>query len=385
MPSPASPTPPTPSPTPSAAPSPPSSGASSAAPFLTVARSHGRVAFRLAGSAVSGTLSLRLALLWLAMAAAVFLVFCLTVGVGTGDYTVPLPDVVPALWGAGDDTAAVFVVQELRLPRAAVALLAGAAFGMAGAIFQSVTRNPLASPDMLGITQGAGTAVAAGIVAGAGPGLSSQTLGLGGALAAGLLIYLLAWNRGTTGYRIVLVGIGVSWMCVSLTYYLVSRAEVYQAQRVLGWLVGSLNDRGWAHARPLALALAVLVPLVLLLVRLQRALHLGDEVAVALGAPVQRTRMIVMLCGAALAAFATAAAGPVLFVALAAPQIAQRLARAAVPPVTAAALTGSVIVLVSDLISQRLLTDMVLPVGVVTGVLGAPFLMWQLARAERTL
>ncbi|WP_449064577.1 FecCD family ABC transporter permease [Planomonospora algeriensis] len=361
-----------------------SSKASAKTSPLTIARAPGRVAFRLARPAVSGFLRPRLALVWLALAAAASGVFCLTVGIGTGDYTVPLTDVVPALWGAGDDPAAVFVVQELRLPRAAVALLAGAAFGMAGALFQTVTRNPLASPDMLGITQGAGVAVTAGIVLGAGPGLGSQTLGLVGALAAGLLIYLLAWNRGTTGYRIVLVGIGVSWMCVSLTYYLLSRAEPYQAQQVLGWLVGNLNDRGWAHARPLAPALAVLVPVVLLLVRPQRALSLGDEVADALGIPVQRTRMIVMLCGAALAAFATAAAGPVLFVALAAPQITQRLTRAAAPPVTASALAGSVIVLVSDLIGQRLLTDMVLPVGVVTGVLGAPFLLWQLARAERT-
>ncbi|MBG0830160.1 iron chelate uptake ABC transporter family permease subunit [Planomonospora sp. ID67723] len=350
---------------------------------LELTRSGRRVAFRLTRPGVSGVLRLRLALVWLTLAVAAAGTFCLTVGIGSGDYTVPLGELLPALWGTGEP-ATVFVVQELRLPRAAVALLGGTAFGMAGAIFQAVTRNPLASPDMLGITQGAGAAVAAGIVLGTGPGLSTQTLGLAGALGAGLLIYLLAWNRGTTGYRIVLVGIGISWMCVSLTYYLLSRAELYQAQKMLGWLVGNLNDRGWAHAEPLALALAVLVPPVLLLGRLQRALLLGDEVAAGLGAPVQRVRMALLMCGAALAAFATAAAGPVLFVALAAPQIAQRLARSPAPPVTSAALTGSAIVLVSDLISQRLLHDTVLPVGVVTGVLGAPFLLWQLSRTGRT-
>nr|BFE84464.1 hypothetical protein GCM10020093_070650 [Planobispora longispora] len=248
-------------------------------------------------------------LVWLAMAATAFLVFCLTVGIGTGDYTIPLPDVVPALWGRATTPPPCSWSRSCGCPAPPWPCSPGppSAWPERSSSPSPATRWPArtcsASPR-------AGTAVAVGIVVGAGPGLGSQTLGLGGALAAGLLIYLLAWNRGTTGYRIVLVGIGVSWMCVSLTSYLVSRAEVYQAQRVLGWLVGNLNDRGWAHAQPLALALAVLAPLVLLLVRLQRALHLGDEVAGALGTPVQRTRMIVMLCGAALAAFATAAAAP---------------------------------------------------------------------------
>ncbi|MBB2912754.1 iron complex transport system permease protein [Streptosporangium becharense] len=351
-------------------------------PGLELVRSPGRVVFRVTRPRISGVLRPRLLLTWLVLAVAAAGVFGLTVGAGSGDYTVPPGGIVPALRGTGAP-ADVFVVRELRLPRAAVALLGGAALGMSGAIFQAVTRNPLASPDMLGITQGAGAAVAAGVVLGAGTGLGTQTLGLAGAVGAGLLIYLLAWNRGTTGYRIVLVGIGISWMCVSVTTYLLSRAEPYQAQKMLGWLVGNLNDRGWAHAQPLALALVVLVPPVLLLGRLQRALHLGDEVATGLGTPVQRVRMALLLCGAALAAFATAAAGPVLFVALAAPQIARRLARSPAPPVVSAALTGSVIVLVSDLIGQRLLADMVLPVGVVTGVLGAPFLLWQLARTGR--
>ncbi|MFD1933582.1 FecCD family ABC transporter permease [Nonomuraea mangrovi] len=349
---------------------------------LHLTRSRGRLAFRVDRPAVSGVLRPRLVLTWLVLAFVVFAALCLTVGVGAGDYAISPAAVVRALGGEGE-RADLFVVRGLRLPRAVVGLLAGAAFGLSGAIFQAITRNPLASPDMLGITQGAGAAVAAGIVLGLGAGLGLQGLGFAGAVATGLLIYLLAWKRGTTGYRIVLVGIGVSWMCVSLTSYLLSRAELYQAHKVLGWLVGNLNDRGWAHAGPLAVALAVLLPVVLLLVRLQRTLRLGDEVAGGLGTPVQRTRLALLLCGAAFAAFATAAAGPILFVSLAAPQIAQRMARTAAPPATAAALTGAAIVLVGDLISQRLMADSVLPVGVVTGVLGAPFLLWQLARANR--
>ncbi|MGW5684836.1 FecCD family ABC transporter permease [Nonomuraea sp. NPDC003754] len=349
-------------------------------PHLT--RSRDRLAFRVDRPAVSGVLRPRLVLTWLLLALVTLAVLCLAVGAGAGDYALAPAAVVRALAGEGE-RADLFVVWELRLPRAVVGLLAGAALGLSGAIFQAVTRNPLASPDMLGITQGAGAAVAAGIVLGAGAGLGLQWLGLAGAVAVGVLIYLLAWKRGTTGYRIVLVGIGVSWMCVSLTSYLLSRAELHQAQKVLGWLVGNLNDRGWAQAGPLAVTLAVLLPAVLLLVRLLRTLRLGDDVAGGLGTPVQRTRLALLLCGAAAAAFATAAAGPILFVALAAPQIAQRMARTAGPPATASALTGSVVVLVADLVSQRLMADSVLPVGVVTGVLGAPFLLWQLSRANR--
>lgn len=339
-----------------------------------------RTAFRLVRPAVSGTVRTRVLVVWLALALTAFLSFCLAVGIGAGDIAVPFGEILPALWGSGEP-ATLFLVHELRLPRAVVAVLTGAAFGMAGALFQSITRNPLASPDMLGITQGAGTAVVAAIVLGF-TGLGSQALGLAGALTAGLLIYVLAWNRGTTGYRIVLVGIGLSWICVSVTYYLLSRAEQYQAARALGWLVGNLNERGWDHARPPALALAVLVPVVLLLTRGQRALQLGDDVAIGLGVRVQRARVALLLCGAALAAFATAAAGPVLFVALAAPRLAQRLARAPMPPVTASAWAGATLVVVSDLISQRLLTETVLPVGVVTGALGAPVLLWHLARSR---
>jgi iron complex transport system permease protein len=321
-------------------------------------------------------------LVCLALAAATCVAFCVTIGFGSGDYQVTPDRVVRALLGSGE-FGDVLVVRTLRLPRTMVALLAGAAFGMSGAVFQAITRNPLASPDMLGITQGAGAAVAAGVAASVGTGLGTQFLGLAGALAAAVAIYVLAWNRGTTGYRIVLVGIGVSWVCVSVTTYLVSRTETYEAQRILGWLVGSLDSRGWPEARPLAIALVVLVPAALLLGRLQRTLGLGDEVAAGLGTPVQRVRLALLVCGAAFAAFATSAVGPVLFVALAAPQIARRLARTPAPPVISAALTGATGVLVADLLSQRLMEDAVIPVGVVTGVLGAPFLLWQLARANQ--
>lgn len=173
--------------------------------------------------------------------------------------------------------------------------------------------------------------VVAGIVLGWDGGLSTQALGLLGALTAGLLVYVLAWKRGTTGYRIVLVGIGIAWICTSITDYLLARGQRFQAQAALGWLVGNLNGRTWEQIGPLAITMAVLVPPAILLGRQIRVLQLGDDVAKGLGTRVHIVRVAVLLISVGLVAFGTATAGPVAFVALAAPQVAQRLAGDPVP------------------------------------------------------
>ncbi|MEH1164051.1 iron chelate uptake ABC transporter family permease subunit [Micromonospora sp. CPCC 205539] len=337
-------------------------------------------AFRLTTPPISGVLRPRTLAVCVALAAATFAVFC--VSLTLGDYPVSLPDVLRALAGS-DEPGPAFVVRELRLPRALTGLLVGAAFAVSGAIFQTITRNPLASPDMIGINAGATTAVVGGIVLGTGAGLSSSTLGVLGALATALLIYLLAWRRGASGYRIILIGIGIAWMCTSATDYLLTRAKLHEAQEAFGWLVGSINGRGWETVLPLAVAVGVLLPATLLLTLWSRTLSLGDDVARGLGTPVQRARFGLLIAGVGLVAFATAAAGPVLFVALAAPQVAQRLAGQATPPPVTSALTGAFMVLASDLLARYLIPDADLPVGVVTGALGAAFLLWLLARANR--
>ncbi|MFC4120957.1 FecCD family ABC transporter permease [Nonomuraea zeae] len=337
-----------------------------------------RVTFRLSVPPVSGVLRPRLILVCLGVAVAALVAFCL--GIGLGEVSLGLGEVVQSLLGTGDQGTA-FVVHELRLPRALTGLLAGVAFGVSGALFQTMTRNPLASPDMIGVTQGAGVAVVAGLVLGVGAGL--HLLGFAGAVAAAMVTYLLAWRRGVSGQRIVLIGIGLSWMCTSATEYLMVTTGDFQAQQALGWLFGNLNGRTWDHVTPLALGLAVLVPVALLLGRWTRALQLGDEVAVVLGAPVGAARLTLLITGVGLVAFGTAAAGPVAFVALAAPQIAQRLARTAWPPPLASGLAGAFIVLAADLVARLLIPDVELPVGVVTGALGAPLLLWLLARARR--
>ncbi|WP_327237769.1 iron chelate uptake ABC transporter family permease subunit [Streptomyces sp. NBC_01317] len=350
------------------------------APAPIPRRTAGRVPFRLAFPPVSGVVRPRLVAVCAGLAVATFLVFCW--GMSVGEIPLGLSDVVRAVLGTGDPGTQL-IVQELRLPRATTGLLVGIAFGISGALFQTMTLNPLASPDMIGITQGAGAAVVAGLVLGWDAGLSTQSLGLAGALAAALLVYVLAWKRGTTGYRIVLVGIGISWICTSVTDYLMARGGQFQAQASLGWLVGNLNGRGWNEVRPLAVAMAVLVPVSLLLGRRLRTLQLGDDVAKGLGTAVQPVRLATLLTGVGLVAFGTAAAGPVAFVALAAPQVAQRLARTAWPPPVAAGLTGALMVLAADLAARELIPDTELPVGVVTGVLGAPVLLWLLVRANR--
>jgi iron complex transport system permease protein len=325
---------------------------------------------RLAVPPVSGVLRPRPLVVSAVLAVAAFLLFC--VGMTVGDYPLGLGQVLAALVSRGDYYDQV-VVYDWRMPRALTGLCVGAAFGMSGALFQTVTRNPLAAPDVIGISAGATTAVVGGIVLGIGAGLGTQTLGLAGGVLAALVIYLLAWRRGTTGYRIILVGIGVSWMCTSATGYLLARANLHEAQQVVGWMVGNLNDVTWRQAMPLLLALAVLVPVALVQSGWLRTLHLGDDVAAGLGTPVQTARLLILLTGVGLVAFGTAAAGPVAFVALASPQIARRLAGTPAPPLVASAAVGAVVVLASDLLARPFLG---LPVG-------APFLLWLLARANR--
>ncbi|MDQ3578149.1 MAG: iron chelate uptake ABC transporter family permease subunit [Actinomycetota bacterium] len=345
---------------------------------MTLLRTGSVTTYRVGKRGPSGIFRPRVLLLsaGLAMAAALTFVLELTLG----DYPVSIIDAAGALFWYGDPTV-VDIVYSLRLPRALVGLLTGLAFGMSGAVFQSLARNALASPEMIGITEGANTAAIAGIVLGVGAALGTSTMALLGATASAIAVYLLAWRKGTTGYRIILVGIGISALCTSMTSYLIQVSDIYGAQQAMLWLTGSLNLRDWDHVTPLAIALAVFIPLVLLMSRWLSTLGLGDDTARGLGVPVQKARLLLMLGGVGLVAFATAAAGPIVFVSLVAPQIALRLVRRPVPPLMASALTGAVIVLGSDLIAR----PFGLPVGIVTGVIGAPYLLWLLARTNRSV
>jgi len=306
----------------------------------------------------------------------------LAVTLVVGEYPIGLGEVVLTLLGQGQPGSE-FIVFGLRLPRALTAILAGAALAVSGHIFQSLVRNPLASPDIIGVTSGAALVAVAVIVLGVGP-LGVPAGALLGAALASTAVYVLAWRRGVSPYRLVLVGIGIAAICSAGTSYLLVKGELADVQQATVWLVGSLNGRSWDEVGPLALPLAVLLPAVAVLARSLDALSLGEEAATALGVRVGRARLGLVAVAAALAAAAVAATGPIGFVAFIAPHIARRLADrtgGAVLPV--AALSGAVLVLTADLIAGLVLAPTQLPVGIVTSVLGAPFFLLLLYRANK--
>ncbi|MFI9012238.1 FecCD family ABC transporter permease [Actinosynnema sp. NPDC053489] len=312
------------------------------------------------------------------------------VGVARGDFPIPLGQVFDVLLGGGQRGQR-FIVLDLRLPRALTGVFVGAALGLAGAVFQSVARNPLASPDILGVTWGAAAGAVTAITFGGSMGAVGGTLAtvgvplasLAGGLVAGLLVHGLAWRRGVEGFRLVLVGIGVSAVTGNFTHYLLTVGDVTDAARAMVWITGSLNGRGWEHVVPVGLALAVLVPAALVGSRLLGALQFDDDTVRGLGVRLNGARSVMLLIAVVLAAVATAAAGPVAFVALASPQIALRLAGSATPPLLGSAVVGGLLVVVSDLVARLAFGGFELPVGVVTAVLGAPYLMYLLVRSRR--
>lgn len=312
----------------------------------------------------------------LAMLAIVSIIY-----VSVGDFPVPLREVFPALLGHSEPRLD-FIVQTLRLPRVVNGVLAGAAFALSGAIFQSFTRNPLASPDIIGISAGASSAAVFAIVVLHASSVGVTVAALVGGLGAAVAIFVLALRRGVTASRVVLIGIAIGALLMAITAYLLTRAHVFDAQRATVWLIGTLNGRGWEEARNLAVALVFLVPLALLLARYLRVLQQGDEVAAALGVPLARAKAAVIIAGAALAAVATAAVGPIAFVALIAPSIARLLVRSSLTLIPTA-LLGSLMIVSADLVARRALAPVELPVGVLTGILGGPYLLWLIARAHR--
>jgi iron complex transport system permease protein len=204
-----------------------------------------------------------------------------------------------------------------------------------------------------------------------------------GALITSFTMYLLAWRRGVSSYRLILVGIGIGAIATSVTSYLLTKARVEIAQQALIWLTGSLNGRDWSHVRTMAIMLVLAAPATMILVHRLRILQLGDETAYGLGLRVEGTRLALIVVAVLLAAVATAAAGPIGFVAFVAPPIARWLTRSPGPAMVASALIGALVVALSDVVAQHALGSTQLPVGVVTGVIGAPYLMFLLARTNR--
>lgn len=332
------------------------------------------------------------------LAAAVVVLFAASILLGS--YTVTIPDffriLTAHLTGGEKIPGASFIVMESKLPRAVIGTMIGVAFGLSGGLFQTMLRNPLASPDVIGISYGASAAAVTAIVVFGATGAAVSGAALVGALAVAALIYGIsrsgslgagagAGGSRAAGNRLILAGVGIASALGAVVNFLLTRTDIRTAADALVWLNGSLNSASWDRAGVLALAILALVPATALLAGPLRILELGDDTAAGLGIRVDRTRLGVVLTAVALAAVATAAAGPVAFVAFLAGPIARRFTRKASLP--ASALVGALIVLAADYFAANLapllLDGTALPVGVVTGALGAPFLLWLLVTANR--
>lgn len=299
-----------------------------------------------------------------------------------GQSFTPPGDVVRVLLGE-EVPGASFIVGRLRLPRATLSIAAGLSFGLAGAAFQTMLRNTLASPDIIGISYSASAAAVVGIVFFNLRGTAVSTVAIGVSLVVAAIIYLLAFKGGVNGTRLILVGIGIAALLESVVAYTLMQAGEWNMQEAIRWLSGSVNGANWAQIVPLLIALPVAGAVLLSRSRDLETLRMGDDAAAALGVRVTVTRMVVLVAATVLVAFATAAAGPISFVAFLAGPIAIRLAGRRGSPLIPAALTGAVLVLISDYIGQFWLPSRY-PVGVITGALGAPFLIYLIVRSNRT-
>ena len=312
------------------------------------------------------------------------------VSAGVGDFTMTPGRVLEVLAGQGTRREEL-VILTIRLPRILVALVVGLALGMSGAITQTTARNALASPDLLGVTAGASVGAVAVIVLG---GSSGQVAGLlesigvpagallGGFLAAALVL-LIVRRAGTTGLQPILVGVGVSALLGGLVSWMMTAASIDDAARANVWLTGSLNGRSWGELWSLLVVVAICLPLLVPLSARLGTVDLGHDVARGLGVSLLRTNGALLAVAVVLASVTTAAAGPVAFVALVCPHLARLASGASRPPVFASGALGALLVVASDLVARTAIAPIQIPVGAVTALVGAPFLLWLLVRTRR--
>jgi len=277
----------------------------------------------------------------------------------------------------------VTVVTQWRAPRIVMALLLGAGLGVSGAIFQSVIRNPLGSPDVVGFNTGAYTGALVTIILLNGSDYQIASGALVGGIAAAALVYLLAWRDGIAGFRLIIVGLGVAALLSAFNTWLIVTGSLESAMNAALWGAGSLNGMTWAKAQPALICIPVTLLAVLMIGKQMQLMEMGDDSARALGVNVEASRLWLMLSGIILTAVATASTGPISFIALAAPQIARRLTRASSIPLFTAATTGALLLLAADLTAQHSFDGVQLPTGAVTVSIGGLYLIWLLIREAR--
>ncbi len=275
------------------------------------------------------------------------------------------------------------VVNQWRAPRVVMALVLGAGLGVSGAIFQSAIRNPLGSPDVVGFNAGAFTGALIVIILLNGSYYQIAGGALLGGIAAAALVYLLAWRQGIVGFRLIIVGIGIGAVLSALNSWLIISASLESAMSAALWGAGSLNGITWSKGQPALVLVPLTIVATLLLGRRLQLMEMGDDSARALGINAESSRLWLMLGGIILTAVATATAGPIAFIALAAPQIARRMTAANAMPLFSAATTGAVLLLLADVIAQHAFNGIQLPVGAVTVSIGGLYLIWLLIRESR--
>ena len=303
------------------------------------------------------------------------------VSLSLGDFPLTPVDVWRTLWGAGD-RAQSYVIFQVRAPRLVMALLVGAALGAAGALLQSLLRNPLASPDLLGISGGAGAAaVFAMLTLGLGGPLLALAAFLGGLVVAAFLL-LAGRHRADGGYRLILAGVGVAFLTIAITNYLMVRAKVELAQAALIWLTGSLASTPWWNVLTVAVVVILAIPAVVACARWLPLTQMGASTAAALGVRPSIVRIVTVITAVVLTAVTCAFVGPIAFIALCAPAIARPLLGHGAVGIGTSAAIGAVLLAAADLVAQFAIPGYSMPVGVVTGAIGAVFLLWLLATSK---
>ena len=306
------------------------------------------------------------------------LVLATIISLATGTVQVSLFDTLRALAGHADPMTD-FVINELRLSRVIAGLLSGAALAMAGCLMQTLARNRLATPGIIGIDNAA-TAFAVASVVGVGLSLAPSAMALAGAAAATAIAFGLAGANGTRGYRFIVAGIGIGAIAGAVTQVMLSRVAIDAANAAYPWTVGSLNARSGQSVLVLGMGLAAGYLILMSLSRALNTLQFTDAVAIALGTRLKATRIIGLGLAVMLTGLAVSVCGPVGLIALLAPELARALCRPGKVPLTAAALAGASFMLIADLLGRTLFAPLEIPVGIITAIVGSPYLLWILLR-----
>jgi iron complex transport system permease protein len=306
------------------------------------------------------------------------------ISLALGSLPIPVREVTLSLLGRGVETSDMIIMQ-FRLPRVLAAMLVGASMAVAGCLLQGVVRNPLASPDLLGVSGGASVAVVGFMTLFAGTSIRwVPFIAIVGAFAVAALNYALAWKRGVSTLRLVLIGIGISTAMGALTMFLLISGPAYLAAQVLNWMTGSVYGTNWSHIKALWPWAAIFIPLSLLYAKELNVQALGEDVARGLGSKLQRSRLALIICSVALAGSAVGIAGTISFIGLLAPHMARKLAghsyRLVIP---VSAFAGAIILLLADLAGRMLFQPLDIPAGVFTAGIGAPFFMYLLFRRKK--